>query len=187
MNYGNWKMKRCQVLEPPLTLTSKQIRIKVKCLYLLNLSHVWFYRILLVTPRYVYRVILQRRKTTLRELQWLVIFYKIIRLFSNSHLISYVNVNPDYWNTEHHKLIFIKIHTNFSRFQSTYLMCIQSLSCVRLFVALWTVAHQAPLSMEFSRQEYWSRSPFLLRESSQPSVWTQIPSVSRIGRCILYN
>ena len=31
-----------------------------------------------------------------------------------------------------------------------------SLSCVRLFVTLWTVAHQAPLSMGFSRQEYWS-------------------------------
>ena len=29
-------------------------------------------------------------------------------------------------------------------------------SCVWLFVTLWTVAHQAPLSMEFSRQEYWS-------------------------------
>ena len=25
----------------------------------------------------------------------------------------------------------------------------------------WTVAHQAPLSMEFSRQEYWSGEPFL--------------------------
>ena len=29
-------------------------------------------------------------------------------------------------------------------------------SCVRQFVTLWTVAHQAPLSMGFSRQEYWS-------------------------------
>ena len=29
-------------------------------------------------------------------------------------------------------------------------------SRVRLFVTLWTVAHQSPLSMEFSRQEYWS-------------------------------
>ena len=27
-------------------------------------------------------------------------------------------------------------------------------------VTLWTVAHQAPLSMELSRQEYWSRLPF---------------------------
>ena len=25
----------------------------------------------------------------------------------------------------------------------------------------WTVAHQAPLSLEFSRQKYWSRLPFL--------------------------
>ena len=36
----------------------------------------------------------------------------------------------------------------------------QSLSCVSLFVTLWTVAHQALLSMEFSRQEYWSGLPF---------------------------
>ena len=32
-------------------------------------------------------------------------------------------------------------------------------SCVWLFVTLWTVAPQAPLSMEFSRQEYWSGLP----------------------------
>ena len=31
-----------------------------------------------------------------------------------------------------------------------------SLSHVKLFVTLWTVAHQAPLSMGFSRQEDWS-------------------------------
>ena len=36
----------------------------------------------------------------------------------------------------------------------------QSLSCVRLFVTPWTVAHQAPLTLEFSRQEYWSGLPF---------------------------
>ena len=30
------------------------------------------------------------------------------------------------------------------------------LSRVRLLVTPWTAAHQAPLSMEFSRQEYWS-------------------------------
>ena len=34
------------------------------------------------------------------------------------------------------------------------------LSRVRLFVIPWTVAHQAPRSMEFSRQEYWSGLPF---------------------------
>ena len=32
-------------------------------------------------------------------------------------------------------------------------------SCVRLFVTLWAVASQAPLSMRFSRQEYWGGLP----------------------------
>ena len=36
----------------------------------------------------------------------------------------------------------------------------KSLSCVRLFATPWTVAHQAPLSMGFSRQESWSGLPF---------------------------
>ena len=37
---------------------------------------------------------------------------------------------------------------------------VKSLSRVRLFETLWTVAYQGPLSMGFSRQEYWSRLPF---------------------------
>ena len=36
----------------------------------------------------------------------------------------------------------------------------QSVICAWLFVTPWTVAHQAPLSMEFSRQEYWSGLAF---------------------------
>ena len=36
---------------------------------------------------------------------------------------------------------------------------VKSLSRVRLFATQWTVAHQAPLSMGFSRQEYWSDLP----------------------------
>ena len=34
------------------------------------------------------------------------------------------------------------------------------LSCVQLSAIPWTVAHQAPPSMAFSRQEYWSGLPF---------------------------
>ena len=37
---------------------------------------------------------------------------------------------------------------------------VKSLSRVQLFVTPWTIAYQAPLSMEFSRQEYWSGLPF---------------------------
>ena len=35
-------------------------------------------------------------------------------------------------------------------------VCVYVLSHVQLFVVPWTIAHQAPLSMEISRQEHWS-------------------------------
>ena len=37
---------------------------------------------------------------------------------------------------------------------------VKPLSRVRLFATPWTIAHQSPLSMGFSRQEYWSGLPF---------------------------
>ena len=39
-------------------------------------------------------------------------------------------------------------------------VCSQSLSCVWYFATPWTIPCQAPLSLGFSRQEYWSRLPF---------------------------
>ena len=39
-------------------------------------------------------------------------------------------------------------------------MKVKSLSHIRLFATSWSVAHQAPPSMGFSRQEYWSGLPF---------------------------
>ena len=55
------------------------------------------------------------------------------------------------------------------------LCCALSLSHVRLFETPWTLAHQAPLSMGFPRQEYWSglSSP-PPGESSQPRDQTQV-------------
>ena len=47
-----------------------------------------------------------------------------------------------------------EVHSSCSR------VCMLSpFSHVRLFLTLWTVAHQAPLSVGFSRQEYWSGLP----------------------------
>ena len=40
------------------------------------------------------------------------------------------------------------------------LCCAKSLSCVQLFVTLWTVFCQVPQSMGFPRQEYWNGLPF---------------------------
>ena len=44
--------------------------------------------------------------------------------------------------------------------QYTYICMHACSSHIRLFVTPWTVACQAPLSMEFSRQGYWSGVPF---------------------------
>ena len=53
-----------------------------------------------------------------------------------------------------------------------------SLSRVWLFATPWTAAHQDTLSMEFSRQEYWSGCHFLLRGSSWPRDWTWVSHIA---------
>ena len=61
---------------------------------------------------------------------------------------------------------------------------VESLSCVWLFVTLWIVACQAPLSMRFSRQEYWSGLPFPPPEDLPDPV---IEPAFPVGRRILYH
>ena len=53
-------------------------------------------------------------------------------------------------------------------------MKVKSLSCVRLLATPWTAAYQAPLSMGFSRQEYWSGVP-LLTPTNKASGGDRIP------------
>ena len=48
--------------------------------------------------------------------------------------------------------------------QAVHALCAQLLGRVRLFATPWTVGHQAPLSMGFSRQEYCSGLPFSISE-----------------------
>ena len=43
--------------------------------------------------------------------------------------------------------------------ESYVAVVLSGFSHVQVFVTSWTVAHQAPLSMGFSRQEYWSGLP----------------------------
>ena len=47
----------------------------------------------------------------------------------------------------------------FQGLEGILLLLLSRFSCARLCVTPWTVAHQDPLSMEFSRQEYWSGLP----------------------------
>ena len=51
---------------------------------------------------------------------------------------------------------------------------------IQLFVTSWTVAHQAPLSMRFSSQEYWNGLPF-------PSPWDLPgPGIEPKSLCLLH-
>ena len=59
-------------------------------------------------------------------------------------------------------------------------------SHVQLFAALQTVARQAPLSMGFSRQEYWSGLPFPSPGDLLNPDRTLVSYVSYIGRQVLY-
>ena len=60
----------------------------------------------------------------------------------------------------------------------------ESLSCIQLFAAPWTVAHQAPLSMGSSRQEYWSGLPCPSpRDLPDPGIEPESPeSPALVGR-----
>ena len=54
---------------------------------------------------------------------------------------------------------------------------VKSFNHVQLFVTAWTVAYQAPPSMEFSRQEYWSGLPLPSpRVSTKEVVNKQMPN-----------
>ena len=63
-------------------------------------------------------------------------------------------------------------------------MKVKSLSRVRLLATSWTVAYQAPPSMGFSRQEYWSGLPFPspMRESE---VAQSCPTLHDLMDCSL--
>ena len=72
-----------------------------------------------------------------------------------------------------------------------YMGCVCVVSHVQLFATPWTVAHQAPLSMEFSRQEYWNGLQFppprdLPNPGIKPKSQICISRVFCIGRQALY-
>jgi len=60
---------------------------------------------------------------------------------------------------------------------------VKSLSCVRLFETSWTAAYQAPPSMRFSKQEYWSGVPLpSLRDgSAKPLTLSRSSSLTPPG------
>ena len=67
---------------------------------------------------------------------------------------------------------------------------VKSFSCVQLLVTPWTIAYQAPQSMGFSRQEYWSGVPFPSPgdppypgvEPGSPALWADALSSKPPGK-----
>ena len=57
-------------------------------------------------------------------------------------------------------------------------VCAQSFSHVRLFVTPWTIAHQAPLSIGFPRQEYWSGLFSPPRDLHDPGIEPASPALA---------
>ena len=103
-------------------------------------------------------------KTNHREVRDIVLcFHFTAGLFSLSYcttccphheprLLTVSKMTPSHTAKATIKVHYLKCH-----------VCVQSLSCVQLFVIPWTTVHQAPLSMGFSRQEYRMGSHALLQ------------------------
>ena len=72
----------------------------------------------------------------------------ILQLKENSKNHNFCKVHNFFWNE-----VIMSTHVHLY-----FYACM--LSQVRFFETLWTVAWQAPLSVGFSRQEYWSQLPF---------------------------
>ena len=75
-----------------------------------------------------------------------IIFYRQ-SVYSGAFVLKYSLFKERIWGQGLHMGIYVKVK-------------VKSLSRVQLFATPWTIAHQAPPSMEFSRQEYWSGMPF---------------------------
>ena len=99
--------------------------------------------------------------------------------------------------TESKSLFYISVSLLLSRIQGyhyhlsklhIYVLKVKSLSRVKMFATPWIVAHQAPLSMEFSRLEYWSGLPFpspgdLLDPGIEPRrTYKGVPKFSKIEK-----
>ena len=80
---------------------------------------------------------------------------KVVLYINNTSMKKRVYSGPSFFsNPPVKQKVKMKVTQLFLTFEA------KSVSRVQLFVIPWTVAYKAPLSIEFSRQEYWSGLPF---------------------------
>ena len=102
---------------------------------------------------------------------------KIDKSDTETHHRNPMNHSLAYYQLRHYfLLLYVEQLTAFSyALALSESLKVLLLSHVRLFVTPWTVAHQAPLSMGFSRQEYWNGLSFIFSKgSSWPRDWTWV-------------
>ena len=87
---------------------------------------------------------------------------------------EYIMVVHMVWFYCHYRVMFLKEIWSWGIHLLSQFMCALSLRCVWLFAITWTVACQAPLSMEFPRREHWRGLPSPPPGDHQPRDWTQV-------------
>ena len=102
--------------------------------------------------------------------------FKVLKEFSQflKQLMPFINKEPNW---------IVKVW----RFPLLDVWAQSHFSCVWLFVTLWTIACQAPLSMGFSRQEYWRGLPCSLSGHLPHPGIELVSHVSCVGRRVLYH
>ena len=82
----------------------------------------------------------------------------------NKHDVT-LKCNTWFWFVHHVQLNDIIVMTGIYK---SWMLLLSRFSHVRFFATQWTIAHQTPLSMGFSRQEYWSGLPCPLPPGDLP-------------------
>ena len=120
-------------------------------------------------------------------------FFKFIKLQNNiynilrSYQISFLSLLRKHDTMQGLDKHFLEVWLS-DMLSTTLLLCLCRLNCFRLSVTLWTIAHQAPLSRRFSRQESWKAFPCLFpQDLSWPRDRARISYFSCINRQVLYH
>ena len=93
-----------------------------------------------------------------KKFYWSIVALQCVRFCSTATWISYTYIYiPVFWISFPFRSPQSNEQDSLFYTVGSHCMCMLSpFSCVQLFATLWTTACQAPLSMGFSRQEYWN-------------------------------
>ena len=120
----------------------------------LHLQHIsiWTFKVL---NSYMYLVTIRQWQVWSINIEIFKLYYQIIlplnRVTAFEYLLPIIS---------HKHVFYIVVEIRVILYAFWGVCALSHFSHVWLFAILWTVAHQASLSVEFSRQEYWSGLPF---------------------------